>query len=355
MAVSATIIGQSSGSPLAGSPIIYKVEAGEYTHPVFHRVKLQVVARLTWGGDYEDYKEIAMSSPAEEGEEIFFNVSSALCAVADKYERSYNRPQYEPYIEYYLVAWDEYMINGTGMESAKSYFPNNYQQTKLRALIGAYSDVERRLSPENRETGRFTRKPNTVPEIVRVNDTYIRPVDMQVNSLNISHGQECSEYRITQPGLQTVGGVEIYAIPANTKDCYPVRFYNGLGCMESLTISSFRETNVNFTTEVHTRVIQETFNKMSRGIASKQNDYETWRMSSGPVDETWMSWYIHEFLMAKWMWINIGESDLPLWVACHVIPDETVVGPNNAKKNKMEVVFSLQFDITGSLMRTLAV
>ena len=352
MAVSATIIEQSSGSPLAGSPIFYKVESGEYDHPVFHRVKLQVVAGLQYG----NYKTIEMSSPAGEGEELYFDISSALRAVADSYDYSANPPEAYPYIQYYLVAWDEYMINGVARESAKSYLPNNYQQVQFRALMGGYSDLERMLSYEGtRETNKFTRKPSTTPEVVRIGDKYIRPDNMQVNCLNITHGQQSVIYNITQEGMQTVGGAQIYAIPSTAKDCYAVRFINGLGCMESLTVRSLRQSSVSISTESSTRVVQETFDNMSRGLVRKWNDFETWKMSSGPVDEAWMSWYIHEFLMAKWIWINIGSIIHPMWIVCHVIPDETVAGVDQTANNKLEVQFTLQFDITGSLNMSVAV
>lgn len=347
----AVIQAQSSGSPLIGSPIVYPILAGSFSNTTFHRVKLQVVAGLQGG----NYVTIEMSSPADEGETLQFDISSALRAVADKYEYTPEPPERYPYISYYMIAWDEYMQNGIIHTSTKDYLPDEGPAKPFRALMGAYSDLERLLAGENKQTLKFTRKPATSPEIVRVGDKFIRPADMSAHSGNIVQGPQSVVYTIAQDGMQTQGGAMLYALPANTIDCYQIRFINGLGCMESLTVHALRESESNITTDQQTRAIQESFNVFSRGIAVKSNDYETWKMTSGPVDETWQSWFIHEFLMARWTWINIRTSENPLWIPCHVIPEETVPAVNRTKGSMLEVQFSLQLDITGSPLSAIAI
>lgn len=350
----ATITRQLSGSPLIGSPIVYEIKAGTYNKPVFHRVKLQVVAGLQGG----NYVTIEMSSPAEEGELLKFDVSSALRAVADSYVYTPEPPTNYPYIQYYMIAWDEYMIDGVTYVSSKDYFPDNYQTAPFRALMGAYSDLERLLAGETKQTQKFSRKPATSPEIVCEKTWFIRPSEMNVHSGNITEGQKSVKHWVSRDGKWNMGGAELYAVPASNDYCQ-IRFINGLGCMESLTIRSLRKSETSITTNQYTRAIQETFGTFSRGIASKQNDYETWKLSSGPLDEAWQSWYIHEFLMARWVWIalaNPARSDGdPLWVPCHIIPDETVTSINRVNNSMLEVEFSIQLDITGSPLSALAV
>ncbi len=356
----ATIIPSStffSGSPLIGSPIVYKVQAGSYSSPVFHRVKLQVVAALNTD---TDYTTIEMSSPAEEGEYLLFDISSALRAVADKYEYTAEPPSGGyPYLMYYLVAWDEYMLNGVDHESSKDYYPDNYTTSKFGALMGKYTDMERLLADGNKQTQKFTRKPSTQPEIVVAGETYIRPAEMSVHSGNITQGQQAQSFVISSEGAQTAGGASLYALPATTPDCYQLRFINGLGCMESLCVRSFITTEVPITTNEYTRAVQETFSSFSRGMTTKQNDYERYRMTSGPLDNAWMSWYIHEFLMARWVWLKIkavkNDATVDLWVPCHVIPDETVAAHNTIDRKKQEVQFTLKLDIEGSPMSAVAI
>lgn len=358
----ATIINQLSGSPLSGSPIVYQIEAGTYDSPVFHRVKIQVVAGLQGG----DYQEIESSSPVTEGETLLFDVSSALQAIADGYAYTAEPPANYPYIQYYLVVWDEYMLNGVAMQSAKDYFPDNYQSAPLRALIGAYSDMERLLAGETKQAQRFSRKPVTSPEVVMVGETFVRavPFGTPVHSGNITQGQSSQVYTVRESDLQRADGLatmtfadaNVYAVPAGDRDRYNLRFINGLGCMESVSIHTLRSTDVNFTTTRQTMAQQETFGTFSRGIAYKQNDYETWRMTSGPLDEAWQAWYIHEFLMASHIWIAIPTAGgTSLWLPCHVLPEETVSGISRETASMLEVNFSLQLDINGSPLYSLAI
>lgn len=354
----ATILTGNTGSPLCGNPIVYTVQAGAYTNPTFHRVKMKVHA----GMQGEDYQSIQMSVPvvSENHEEIPIDVSSALRAVADNYEFTPTPPTYYPYISYFLEAWDEYMINGEVYESAHDFYPDvpsgaSAPVNPFRSLMGKYSDMERILAGESKQTQKFSRKPSTSPEIVMVGETYVRPAEMQAHSGNITHGPQSVVYDISNEGLQTIGGATVYALPAGQKDRYQFRFINSLGVMESLSVHSLRETDVNIDSDQHMRSTTETFNKFSRGVVIKQNDYETWQMSSGPVDAAWQSWYIHEFLMARYVWINLRTTSSPLWVACHILPEEKVAGLNRRDMSGMEVLFSVKLDIEGSPLSDIAV
>ncbi len=339
-----------NGSPLIGSPIVYKVTAGSYNNAVFHRVKVKVYAALS-GVDTE-YTSIEMSSPSEEGETLKFDISSALRAIADKYEYTAEPPSGGyPYIKYYMETWDEYMINGISYKSTVDAFPDGGSSEPFGALMGKYSDMERLLAGEGKSTQKFTRKPTTSPEVVIVGETFIRPQDMTAHSGSVTQGQTSVSYDITTEGALTVDGASLYALPADTPDYYQLRFINGLGCMETLSVRSLRDTEVAIDTKEFTRAVQETFGTFSRGMATKQNDFEKWKMSSGPLDKTWQSWFIHEFLMARWVWIKVNT----LWVPCHIIPDETVAGMSRVGSSLLEVQFTLKFDIAGSVMSALAI
>ena len=101
---------------------------------------------------------------------------------------------------------------------------------------------------------------------------------------------------------------------------------------------------MNFKNDFYTIARRETLTKFSRGVSVKQNDYETWKMSSGPVDFRWQQWWLHEPLMAKWAWLNVDSQ----WMPVHIVSEETTVGIDRAKGNLLEVQFTLRFDINGS-------
>lgn len=353
----ATVTGQVSGSPMIGNPIVYNVKAETYSSPVFHRVKVAVIAGVQGG----NYQRIEMSSPANEGEDLLFDISSALRAVAEQYEYEADNIsggyiQY-PYLQYYMEAWDEYMVNGVSRKSAVDVFPDGGRQSPLRALLGAYSDMERLVAGETKQASVFTRKPTTSPEIVRVGDVVLRPEQFAepVHSLNITRGPRSVAYTIVSEGMQTIGNTQVYALPANTPDYYQLRFVNSLGVHETIGIRSLRKVNTGITTKQFTRARRETFGKFSRGISRKQNDRETWPMTSGSLDEAWASWFTHELLMTELAWIKIPTANSSIWVACQIIADEEVEVIDQEKGAMIEVPFKVQMDINGSLMSDLLV
>jgi len=359
----ATITTQTSGSPLIGSPIVYEIQAGYYPESVFHRVKLQVVAGLQ-GAEYTTIEMSVLAIDDESGELLRFDISSALRAVADDYIYSPVPPENYPYIQYYLVAWDEYMINGVTYESNKDYFPDNYPTSPLRALIGNYTDMERLLAGNNKQAQVFSRKPTNSPELVMVGETFVKaiPFDNPVHSGSITQGQISRVYTVQENGLIDDDGqiisfsdANVYAIAPGNREGYQIRFINGLGAMESISVQPFKHVETNITTSKFTRAIQESFGNISRAFAVKSNDYEVWNLSSRPLDKLWKSWFVHEFLLAKWVWIGIraNQSEV-MWLPCHIIPEETTEIIDETG-GMFTVNFSVQLDIIGSPLYQLAV
>lgn len=342
MASNLTLI---NGSPLVGSPITYQVIAATINGEcAFHRVKLTVNAFLE--GVDSSGTALTLSSPAESGETLKFDISSALRAVADKYEYTVNPPSSYPRIGYTLSACDEYMQNGEVHDNVGNVSVSSTQY----CVMGAYSDLERILAGGSKSSLKFTRKPSTVPEVVAVGETVVVPQNMSASSGNASKGPTSSVYSVTAAGLQTLGGRQFYAVAAQN-DRYQFRFVNGLGCLESVSVRSLRTTKLNVTTEEYIRAIQENFSTFSRGLVTKKNDYEVWTMTSGPLDEAWQSWFLHEFLMAKFAWINIDGN----WIGCHIVPDDEVTGVDRTGGNLLEVQFDVRLDINGSPLAALAV
>jgi len=331
-----------SGSPLIGSPIIYKVTAANLSgEPSFHRIKITISAGLQHG----NYESFEMSTPVNNGETVQVDISSALRAVADDYFFTPEPPDSYPYVSFSLSACDDYMLNGELFENMAPI-----SNSGGRAIFGTYSDLERLLAGDNKTTLNFTRKPIS-PEIVCVGETYVRPRQMSVSIGNILQGPSSVVYNITQEGAQSVAGAQLYALPANQADRYLFRFINGLGCLESLSVCSLRTTEISINTEQFNIAKPETFSSFARGVVIKKNDFEKWRFSSGPLDRLWQEWFLHEFIMARWVWINIEGS----WIPCHVLPEETITGMNRTDGSMLEIMFSIQFDITGSPFASLAI
>lgn len=329
-----------SASPFVDTPIVYNVTASDVTGTVsFHNVMLQVSAGLQ-GGSYVDY---VLHSPVDSGETVQIDISSALRAVASTYQYEATAPVNYPYISFTLKAWDEYMQNGAVHEKV-----GVVTDTGGRALLGGYSDLDRLLSSASRDALYFTRKPTSHPELLCDGDTYILPNDMSATIANITAGPRSLPYPVVidkdhPAGLRTLGGRSVYVMPAQ-RDRYQFRFINRFGVMESFAAMALRETTVAITKSNYLLANRETFNSFSRRLIKKQNDVETWKLSTGPLDDDWQQWVMHDFLMTEHAWILVSGN----WLPCVVSSDDSVSALNRHAHDVMDVQFSVIFDLNGS-------
>ena len=190
-------------------------------------------------------------------------------------------------------------------------------------------------------------------ELVAVGESFVYPqsFDKPVSLGNVTTGPTSVEVEITQEGAQTINGRQVYAHRSAPQDRYEIRFINGLGCMESVSLRTLRTSEMNITKETYVRSLQETFGTFSRNLVTKENDYETWKLSTGPIDREWLSWYLHEFLMSTTAWIKVEGH----WLRCHILPEESVTALSRTDNAILEVIFAVQFDMNGSLSSALLV
>lgn len=332
-------------SRFIGSPISVPVTASSPTGNVtFHRVRLKVTVGdggsvITTGDvDFE------FSAPCKNNETVWFDISSAYRAFADSYGPTPTAFSY-PRLTASIEAVDDYMIDGVSYEGVSS----SGQKTVSSKYLGALTDKERGYGTSNSwsEPARYSRKPTSSPEICFYHPNAQGQSDGTVKHLSAgTTGVNApSVSQVTVPVGSPTGQnpANIYGIPY-PPDGHEIRFINSLGVHENIFVSGLPTKEVNITTDKYTIARQETLTQFSRGLTVKQNDYETWTFSSGPLDEQWASWYIHEFLMARWVWISIGGA----WVPCHVLPEETTTLISREKAQMLEVQFKLQLDINGS-------
>lgn len=373
-----------SGSPLIGSPIVYRVVPASYSqNRTFHRIIVRVYAKLETD---EDYTTFDFSTPVETKtvngvtttQPSLFDISSALQAVADKYEYEATPPTRYPYIQFRVEAWDEWMVDGNIYPQQNMVewpsLPVGTQKFYGYAFMGAWTDMERMKAGVNQgveflNTSAMSRKPTSSPEVVFLGNDFIYPAQFDRSILDTDHlseganpqfvsgaptdGPRSLAYTPQAEGAATIGGHNIYAVPRPAETGYLLRFVNGLGCMETLHVQSLVKREANITTAKHAVARQETLKKFSRSVVRKSNDRETWALTSGPLDEAWASWYVHEFLMAEQIWIGLNSSLLTLnssllWLPCHVVPEETTVLEDREKAQPLEVLFRLEMDINGS-------
>ena len=334
------------GSIFNGNPITFAVTPVkiEGIIPSFHRMVFEVKCGIS-GGNYET---IRLTEPVltEDGAEVMVDISSALRSFRDSYQYS-PEPGVMPVVKFNVSAYDEYMINGNpGQTEPISYLPgSNVKQT----LFGGFSDYDR-LTAENNTmpVSRLTRKPTTTPQLACVGETviYVAPYNPAIDIFSSKwDAPEAKVFTITKEGQQTVGDIIVFALPQSEAiRRTEFRFINSFGVLESISVPRGFSKQLNITSTSYTVTRRETLRSFSRSVTRKQDDREGWIFQTDPLDEEWLAWYLHEFLMAKCTWINIKGKFLP----CTIIAEEEITFQDETKNEMHSVSFTAKLDFCGS-------
>ena len=333
------------GSIFNGNPITFSViPATIMGTPAFHRMVFEVKCGIS-GGSYET---IRLTEPVltEDGAKVKVDISSALRSFRDSYQYS-PEPGVMPVVKFNVSAYDEYMINGNpGQTERISYLPgSNVKQT----LFGGFSDYDR-LTAENNTmpVSRLTRKPTTTPQLACVGETviYVAPYNPAIDIFSSKwDAPEAKAFTITKEGQQTVGDISIFAMPqSEAVRRTEFRFINSFGVLESISVPRVYSKKLNITSTSYIVTRRETLRSFSREAVRKQNNQESWDFQTDPLDEAWLAWYLHEFLMSEHTWINIKGKFLP----CTIIAEEEITFQDETKQEMHSVSFTAKLDFCGS-------
>lgn len=338
----------SSGSPLIGSPIIYNVTASTLTSGAnvsLHSLILEVSCSISSEGKTYTYP---VRCAVDSGETVAIDVSSALRAVADSYEYSPTPPEAYPYLSYSLTAYDEYILNGELYEKVGTVTSDDH-----KAILGAYSDLDRLTANGSKLARHFTRKPTSSPEVLVLGESIVCPrsFDTYISEANITTGPTSAVVTPTTEGLQTINNRKVFVQSTSKYPRYQFRFVNSLGCLESISVTSLIASEMQATTDQWARRTPQSFSKVSRTVHVKQGDKERWTLSSGPLDRNWQQWFLHEFLMSSDVWILIDGN----WLPVHIVVEETTTIHDETADSPRTVTFTIEFDFYGSPYAALTV
>lgn len=344
----ATSISLASGSVLNGNPIVFNVQPRRIygTPPSFHRVILDVACGIS-GGNMEI---ISLSKPvlAENGASVQIDVSSALRSFRDAYTYTATPTASYPLVKFNVKAHDEYMYDGELKTTDELWYPAEDQY--MNTLFGSFSDRER-LTAEGTTlpVTRLSRKPQSLPQLVCVGDRF-------VYSASYAEGQLLPQSAglvaptptyvdITKEVLQTVGDQQLYALPATeAQNRATFRFVNSFGVVESVSVPRVSGKTFTHKATDYIKAMPETFNVFSRATVRKISDKEVWRFSTDPLNEEWLSWYLHEFLMSNHVWLLCDS----LFVPCRLSIDDEYEMKNDTQEKYYAVEFTVKMDIDGS-------
>lgn len=310
-------------------PVIVTATAVDYSGATFHRLRLKV--------KINNASEFEFSSPvSSDALTVRFDISSAFRAVADSHQYSATELNVYPALTAEVTACSDYMKDG-------QEHPGEDQSPA--AIIGPL--YAGRLTDMERLAGttpaRYSRKPTSSPEIAFVGGKILYPVPLVDGPVPLPPAVTLISGQLPVVAAGLNSNYNIYGIPA-PQDGYELRFINSLGVHENVFLTGFPKREVSISTEQFVISRQETLSQFSRGLAVKQNNHETWTLSSGPLDRQWQSWYIHEVLMARWAWLRIGEHYIP----CHILPEDTIQALDRQKGDVLTVPITVELDIEGS-------
>ena len=336
-----TIATVSPASKFIGTPAVYQFSpTGAGVGKSFYQLKVKLVSGIG-NSDPADFFfslpiETRMVNNVATAQPVSLDVSSALRAVAEQWqpEPPVTLPDNYPAVSFFMEAHEEWLIEGITYTSDTARYPGSTGNVYM--YMGALTDRER-LTGER--PAKYGRKPSSSPEICFIGSRVIVPGttanDAPPSIIHCVAGEPEDE--------EVFSTLNYYAVnrPA---DGYEIRFINSLGVHENIFVKGFPDIKGGIQTERYVLSKQETLTKFSRGLAVKQNDHERWNMTSGPVDREWASWFVHEFLMVRWAWININGNYIP----CHIIPEEEVTLRDDKTASPLEIPFIVELDITGS-------
>lgn len=334
------------GSIFNGNPITFAVTPLkiEGSTPSYHRIVFDVKCGIS-GGSYET---IRLTEPVltEDGAAVQTDISSALRTFRDSYEYS-PEPGVMPVVKFNVSAYDEYMIDGEPFKSPTTYWlhDNNIKQT----IFGGFSDYDRLTATnETMPVHRMSRKPTTAPQLACVGETivYVDPYSTAVDLFSSEwDAPEAKAFTITKEGQQTVGDISVFAMPqSEAARRTEFRFINSFGVLESISVPRVYSKKLGITATNYTVTRRETLRSFSREAVRKQNNQESWEFQTDPLDEAWLAWYLHEFLMSEHTWININGKFLP----CIITSEDEITFDDKTKETMHSVSFTAKLDFRGS-------
>lgn len=336
----------TSGSILAGNPITFRIKPKILNNtPSFHRVIIEVKCGMS-GGDFETIK--LLDPVVIEGNDVEIDISSAIRVPLDAYEYSPDAVTY-PLCKWQIRVYDEYMDSDGEVHTQQEelYFPD--KNSYYCCIAGAFSDYDRLTSNGSKDVVKLSRKPTSSPQLTCVGETFAyTPAYATPQSLTSSGTLERPASKIAtieDEGTQTIDDNSLFVLPATERRYRQTfRFINSFGVLESVNVP--RVYRKKFAAEFTPYVVskQETFNSFSRSTVKKINNKDSWEFATDPLDEEWLAWYLHEFLMSEHTWININGKFLP----CTIIADEEITFQDETKQEMYSVSFTAKLDFCGS-------
>ena len=162
-------------------------------------------------------------------------------------------------------------------------------------------------------------------------------VDYQVASS--SAGTEDGSFTFTSDLTRTLSGY----YRTNTHGVHFLRFINGFGAVENISVRSKDKLSYEVSGETHSLVQGATTRPTDRRYATKSQPVGVYELSSGYVPKKWAEWFVQELLTSPRVWIQLGGK----WVPALIEAEDDCVIYDRTKPEMPHVDFTLRLAIDG--------
>lgn len=375
-----TVKTAGDGFYLAGNPITVEVTTDHAlgAEESFLRIVLEGTLQLSGNPDNPVYP-ISLSQPVPDRGTASFNLSDRVQGIIRRFhaEMDMNQTKDEP------GAWFRPIrINGTfrckdvwvrdNVEQSPDGFTSYYT---FIAVPGKRTDYELLLDdPDNRPllSELMTKKPmSRKPDmgIVYKGETVILPLvtgDLYSATFEVSVGgtkvvtssvsSYLSSYSLDYhwgtvnhdiDGELTVDsgyvGTKHGYYRTNTHGVHFLRFINGFGAVENISVRSKDKLSYEVSGKTHSLVQGVSTRPTDRRYATKSQPAGVYELSSGYVPKQWAEWYVQELLTSPKVWMQLGGK----WVPALIEAEDDCVIYDRTKPEMPHVDFTLRLAIDG--------
>lgn len=367
----------------AGNPIIVKATTDKTLNTERGESFLRIVCEVEVEDEtYRAYNlKLDLSQPVADKGTAAFNLSDAFQTVINKRQMDIDMNiggsdvtasfDTKVCVRAYVYVYDVYLFENQEIKSEKVHVMPEQNVQYIYAVPGRLTDYEMltfpTVLPENLSSGKaMSRKPDM--GIVYKGETIIVPLvngsGSTITSMEASIGETVvatrsdtlSHYSLDyqhfsvyseNEGVLTVsstrGGTKQGYYRTNTQGVHFLRFINGFGAVENISVRSKDKLSYEVSGETHSLVQEASVRPSDRRYAVKSQPVGVYELSSGYVPQRWAEWYIQELLTSPRVWIQLGGK----WVPALIEAEDDCVIYDRTKPGMPHVDFTLRLAIDG--------
>lgn len=384
MAVTTTIIKSPAELSFAGNPIIYQVRTnkslanGESFLRILCRFTLSLNGSVDWYQGSMNFSD-ELSQPVEDYGTATFNLSDVSHTLISRVQSSIDMNGGAPMPAYGLilnvsfkVVWilENHEVEEGGADSMIYIVPGKLTDYEQLTMDDIYllSLSENGVAMTRKPDGGILYKGETliIPTLYGyfdksnpgMLDENVSNYSLSVNGEIVSNGSavissnELDYQVVSAPDVTKEGGFVFSSnltrsfngyYRTNTSDVHFLRFINGFGAVENISVRSKSKLSYEVSGDTHSLVQGISVRPSDRRYATKSQPVGVYELSSGYVPKRWAEWYVQELLTSPRVWIQVGEK----WIPALIEAEDECVIYDRSKPEMPHVDFTLRLAIDG--------